>query len=151
MSVRTGANGYLDLSQVCVLVLDDNAATRTMIGEVLLGLGIRRVLKAQNAEEARAALKTNAIDLIFADIELGGESGLTVVQRVRDAHDPKIAGAAIVMVSSYATEARVIEAGAMGADSFVGKPFSVARLARAIPEALANRQMASRAAAVQRI
>ncbi|HEY3950266.1 response regulator [Phenylobacterium sp.] len=152
MSLRP-ADAYLDFSSVTALVVDDHATTRTLIAEVLRGLGITRILKAESATEGWKIVQAGLVDVVFADIELGKEDGLAFVRRIRAAGERRIAGLAIVMVSAHATEARVIEAGAMGADSFISKPFSVARFARAVSEGFANRRMLAddRAAATREI
>ena len=140
---------YLDLTDVCALLVEDNANTRTLIAEVLRGLGINKIFKADSAAAGWAVLQSGGVDLVFADIEMGGENGLEFVSRVRAAQDSQIAQVVIVVVSAHATEARVIKAGAVGANSFVGKPFSVSRLARAIAEGFANRRMLAKAAAAR--
>ena len=71
-------------------------------------------------------LKSHAIDVMFVDIEMDGEDGLEFVKMIRGAREPKVANAAAIIVSSHATEARVMEAGVVGADGFLSKPFTVA-------------------------
>jgi CheY-like chemotaxis protein len=143
------AGDYLDLTAVSALLVEDNANTRILISEVLRGLGITKVFKADSAAAGWMVLQTGGVDLVFVDIEMAGENGLEFVSRVRAARDPGIAEVVIVVVSAHATEARVIKAGAVGANSFLGKPFSVARFARAVTEGFANRRMLAKAAAVR--
>ena len=123
-------------------MLDDNANTRTLIAEVLRGLGVRKIYRSDSCADAMSVLKTHAIDMLMTDIELTGEDGLKFVRAIRAAPDRKIANVAVVMVSSHATEARVMEAGAVGADGFLSKPFTVAALAKRLTEGLAARRWA---------
>jgi len=133
---------YISLRDLSVLVLDDNANTRTLIGEVLRGLGVKKTHRVATCAEAHAVLKTHAIDVILADIKIDGEDGLAFVRGVRADRNPKVANAAVVMVSSHATEARVMEAGVIGADGFLSKPFSVNSFARRFSEAIHARAAA---------
>jgi CheY-like chemotaxis protein len=132
----------MDLRNLSVLVLDDNANTRTLIAEVLRGLGVTRIHRAATCAEGLAILKTNAVDILLADIEMDGEDGLGFARCVRASSDPKISSLGIIVVSSHATEARVMEAGALGANSFLSKPFTVAGFARRLTDALVGRRMA---------
>jgi len=137
---RTG--GYLDLAAIGVLVVDDNPNARTLIAEVLRGLGCGRVYKVSSAEAALAQLKSARIDLVFADVEMPDMNGLEFVRRVRAAPDPAVAGVVIVIVSAKATQARVMEAGVSGANSFLCKPYSVSALVRCMNEGFASRRWA---------
>src|SRR5512141_997253 len=117
---------YMDLRDLAVLVLDDNANTRTLIAEVLRGLGVSKIYRAGSCATALSVLKAHSVDVVLADIEMDGEDGLGFARLLRASPDPKIANLAIIIVSSHATEARVIEAGVIGANSFLSKPFTVA-------------------------
>ncbi len=131
---------HLDLTALKVLVVDDNANMRNLIAEVLRSLGVNKVFKVESAQAGRMMLQGGGIDLVFADIEMAGENGVAFVRQVRASPNPRIASVVIVMVSAHATESRVIEAGAAGANSFLVKPFSVSAFARRLSEAFANRR-----------
>ncbi|MGZ6049557.1 MAG: response regulator, partial [Phenylobacterium sp.] len=92
------------MRDLSVLVLDDNANTRTLISEVLRGLGVRRIYRTGKCSEGLMVLKSHVIDVMFVDIEMDGEDGLSFVKRVRAAPEPKIANVAAIIVSSHATE-----------------------------------------------
>ena len=131
---------YLDLKDLAVLVLDDNANTRTLISEVLRGLGVRRIYRTGSCSDALSVMRSHPIDVLFVDIELEGDDGLSFVRKVRSAPEPKISNAAAIIVSSHATEARVMEAGVVGADGFLSKPFTVGGFAKRLTEGLAARR-----------
>lgn len=141
---NTAIGNYLDLRELAVLVLDDNANTRTLISEVLRGLGVRRIYRTGNCSEGLSVLKAHPIDVMFVDIELDGEDGLSFVKLIRGSPEPKIANVAVVIVSSHATEARVMEAGVVGADGFLSKPFTVGAFAKRMTEGMAARRVMSR-------
>lgn len=138
---------HLDLTALKVLVVEDNANMRNLIAEVLRCLGVSKVFKVESAEAGRMVLQAGGIDLVFADIEMAGENGVAFVRQVRASPNPRIANVVIVMVSAHATETRVMEAGAAGANSFLVKPFSVSAFARRVAEGFANRRMMLQAAA----
>ena len=137
---------HLDLTALKVLVVDDSPNMGKLIAEVLRCLGVNKVFKAESAAAGRMVLEACEIDLVFADIEMAGETGLEFVRKIRASPNPRIADVVIVMVSAHATEGRVIEAGAVGANSFLVKPFSVSALARRLAEGFANRKVMVKAA-----
>ena len=141
---KQAIGNYLDLRDLAVLVLDDNANTRTLISEVLRGLGVRRIYRTAKCAEGLMVLKSHAIDVMFVDIEMEGEDGLSFVKLIRSSPEPKIANAAVVIVSSHATEARVMEAGVVGADGFLSKPFTVGAFAKRMTEGMAARRQMAR-------
>ena len=132
----------MDLHQLGVLVLDDNANTRTLISEVLRGLGVTRIYRAADCANARLLLKAHAVDVVLADIEIDGENGLAFAKLLRDSPDAELANAPIIIISSHATEARVMEAGAIGANGFLSKPFTVGAFAKRLTDAIAGRRLA---------
>lgn len=133
----------MNLRQLSVLVLDDNANTRTLISEVLRGLGVTRIYRAATCATGLSILKTHAVDVVLTDIEMDGEDGLGFAALLRASPNEKIANVAIIIISSHATEARVIEAGAIGANSFLSKPFTVAAFAKRLTDGLVGRRMAA--------
>lgn len=135
---------YLDLRDLAVLVLDDNANTRTLISEVLRGLGVRRIFRTGKCSEGLSVLKSHTIDVMLVDIEMDGEDGLSFVRLARSSPEPKVANVATIIVSSHATEARVMEAGVVGADGFLSKPFTVGGFAKRLTEGLAARRWMAR-------
>ena len=137
---------HLDLAGLKVLVVDDSANMRNLIAEVLRCLGVNKVFKVESAQAGWMVLQAGGVDLVFADIEMAGENGVEFIRRVRASPDPRIANVVIVMVSAHATESRVIEAGAAGANSFLVKPFSVSAFARRLAEGFANRRTMLQAA-----
>lgn len=137
----------MDLRRLDVLVLDDNANTRTLISEVLRGLGVTRVYRAGSCAMALSILKAHPIDMILTDIEMDGEDGLAFMRLLRGSANASVANAPIIVISSHATEARVMEAGAIGANGFLSKPFTVAAFARRLTEAISGRRLPASPAA----
>ena len=85
-------------------------------------------------------LKAHTIDVMLVDIEMDGDDGLKFVAMVRGSPEPKVANITTLIVSSHATEARVMEAGVVGADGFLSKPFTVGGFAKRLTEGLAARR-----------
>jgi two-component system chemotaxis response regulator CheY len=118
-----------------VIVVDDSATMRRVIGRALrmLCLPIGRIDEASDGAVALAALRAQRFDLAIVDINMPNMNGLALIEAV--ASDPQLAGVAIVVVSTEAGKARLLELDARGF-RFVRKPFDPERLLDAIVGAI---------------
>jgi len=112
---RTG-----DVKGAWILVVDDSATIRAVIGKMLNQDG-HVVLKAGSGEEAIEIARKESPDLIFLDIVMPGMNGFAVLRALR--RDPLTREIPIVMISGnlQATEQFYVQR--FGADDFMKKPF----------------------------
>lgn len=103
-----------------VLVVDDSATIRAVIGKMLSQDG-HVVLKAADGESALEIARRELPDLIFLDIVMPGMNGFAVLRALR--RDPITHDIPIVMISGnlQATEQFYVQR--FGADDFMKKPF----------------------------
>jgi two-component system phosphate regulon response regulator OmpR len=100
-----------------VLVVDDDAAIRAMLGEYLGANGFAVEAVADGAA-ARAAVARSVPDVVLLDVGLPGEDGLSLARWLRGQHD-----VGIVMVTAAADVVDRVVGLEMGADDYVTKPF----------------------------
>jgi DNA-binding response OmpR family regulator len=105
---------------VWVLVVDDSATIRAVLGKMLSQDG-HTVLKAPDGETAIEIARTEKPDLIFLDIVMPGMNGFAVLRALR--REPETHDIPIVMISGnlQATEQFYVQR--FGADDFMKKPF----------------------------
>jgi CheY-like chemotaxis protein len=117
-----------------ILLVEDNRDVRTLMREVLTGLGYT-VLEAADAHEARRAAADNkAIDLMVSDIVMPGMSGVELAGLLASSQP----GMRVLFVSGYADQDT---ASAVLSDPKVGylqKPFGPVDLARKVSEMIAR-------------
>jgi two-component system, OmpR family, response regulator len=99
-----------------ILVVDDDAEIRTLVGRSLEKRGYQVVLAASVAE-AEAAARRADIDLIVLDIMMPGEDGLSYCRRLSQADGPPI----LLLSALDDAEARIVGL-EIGADSYLAKP-----------------------------
>ena len=102
-----------------VLLVEDNAANRKLLGD-LLRLAGYEVREAPTADEAIAAALAERYDLVVMDIQLPGTDGLTATRLLRQI--PLNAALPVLAVTAHAMrgdEARILAA---GCDGYVAKP-----------------------------
>lgn len=103
-----------------VLVVDDSATIRAVLGKMLLQDGYE-VLKAADGESAIEMARSDQPDLIFLDIVLPGMSGFAVLRCLR--RDASTRHIPIVMISGNVQATEQFYVQRFGADDFMKKPF----------------------------
>jgi two-component system cell cycle response regulator DivK len=104
-----------------VLLVEDNAASRRLIGDHLRRAG-HDVHEVGSADDALSLAVTEAYDLIIMDIQLPGTDGLTATRLLRA--NPETCTVPILAVTAHAMrgdEARILSA---GCDGYVAKPIA---------------------------
>jgi len=101
-----------------ILIVDDDAEIRTLLGAYFQKNGYRTTVAADGAAMWKA-LERSAVDLIVLDLMLPGEDGLTLCRRLRvDLDTP------VIMLTARGEETDRIVGLEMGADDYLAKPFS---------------------------
>jgi len=103
----------------CILVVDDAAEIRNLLQD-LFSVGGYEVRVAANASDALHYLKTEKIDLVTLDLQLGSEDGLDVARRIRKTSDVPI-----IMVTGRGDVLDRVVGLEVGADDYISKPFHV--------------------------
>jgi two-component system phosphate regulon response regulator PhoB len=109
----------------CILVVDDDAAIREMIGMALIREGYK-LLEAGSALEARQVIASRRPDLILLDWMLPGQSGFELARQLHN--DNSRNSPPVIMLTARDQEVDKVAALEAGADDYVSKPFSVSEL-----------------------
>lgn len=108
-----------------VLVIEDEAAIREMLGYTLMKEGYN-FEEAADAEQAGPLILREKPDLILLDWMLPGISGVDYARRLRAAAETR--DIPIIMLTAKGEESDKIRALDTGADDYVTKPFSTKEL-----------------------
>ena len=119
-----------DLSGARILVVDDEADARELIGIVLQSAGAE-VMLAQSAAEALQRLGEEAFDVLLADIGMPGRDGFSLIRAVRDGNGATARIPAIA-VTAYATLGERDRALEAGFDAHLAKPVAPHELVAAV-------------------
>jgi two-component system OmpR family response regulator len=103
-----------------ILVVDDDAEIRKLLGEYLQRNGYRVTL-ATDGREMRRALEAGRPDIVVLDLMLPGDSGLTLCRDLRAGANANLP---VIMLTARAEEVDRIVGLEMGADDYLAKPFS---------------------------
>lgn len=101
-----------------ILVVDDHADIRDLVGRFLSDHGYR-VSLAANGMEMKKVLRDAAVDLLVLDLMMPGEDGLILCRNLRAESDIPV-----IMLTAMGEETDRIVGLEMGADDYLTKPFN---------------------------
>jgi PAS domain S-box-containing protein len=113
-------------SESPVLVVDDDAVSRQMLGEVLVGAGLAVELVAGGAEAIAHLEKHPPPSAILLDLVMPAPDGHTVLRHVRSR--PALSEVPVVVLTALDSDEEIKRIFSGGADDYVRKPFRAAEL-----------------------
>jgi DNA-binding NtrC family response regulator len=114
-----------------ILVVDDDFAICEWLHHLLESQGYE-VCWRLHATEAIELLKEQDFEIVIADMDLGGESGMELCRRIRENRP----GTQVIMITGYGNMTAAIEAIQCGASDFIVKPVDTEFLQQAIVRSL---------------
>jgi NtrC-family two-component system response regulator AlgB len=119
-----------------VLVVDDDEAIRRTVRLCLESAGYAVTLAA-SGEAGLAAARKHPPDLALVDLRLGGMDGLAVTRAIAQ----ETPGAAVILMTAYATIDNAVEAMRAGASDYIAKPFTPAAVKHVVARVLEASRM----------
>jgi DNA-binding response OmpR family regulator len=110
-----------------IVLVEDHDVLRQMVSEALEEAG-HRVTALSCAEELEDEAGGQPVDLFLIDLNLPGEDGLSLTERVRAAYP--LAG--VILVTARSSLQDKLEGYARGADLYLSKPVEVPELCAAV-------------------
>lgn len=107
------------MSQGKLLVVEDDAGLREALIDTLLLAGYH-CDEADSGEAALLVLNQKKFDMVISDIQMGGMSGLTLLQNIK----AKYPTLPVLLMTAYATINDAVNAIRDGAIDYLAKPFS---------------------------
>jgi len=119
-----------------LLIVDDSRTTRGVIRKTLglIDLPIGRVLEAGSGAEGLALLRSDWVDLVLADLNMPGMSGVEMIEAMN--LDSLLSKVPVVVVSSEGNAALLTQLAGQGVRDFVRKPFQPAALKQVMQRSL---------------
>jgi two-component system chemotaxis response regulator CheY len=123
-----------------VLAVDDDVVSRMMLMHLVDSCGQYEIVEAEDGEDAWHRLEAGLRPgIVFCDLRMPKLDGMALLARVRAAsHDPALQAVPFVLVSAASDADTLAEAGRLGADGYIVKPFAAgqvrAQLARLAPQ-----------------
>lgn len=117
-----------------IMLIDDSRTMRTIQRNILTQLGYKEIEEACDGQDALSKVDAFGPDIILVDWNMPNVDGISFVKqyRARGRKTP------IVMVTTEAEKARVIEAIKAGVNNYVVKPFTPESLSARIQETVSK-------------
>jgi PleD family two-component response regulator len=123
-----------------VLIVDDVAATRAMLRDMLVEMGFEDIVEAGDGEEALETLKCHRAQLIICDNAMRHMSGLDLLYQLRNY--AYLVDIPFIVVSSCDDRNVIDAAFELGADDYLVKPIGFQFFKRKIVDVLRRRASA---------
>lgn len=104
-----------------ILVVEDDATIRAVLGGTLQGAGYDRVVMCGRGDDGWDVVRRDRPDLVLLDVMLPGLDGFALARRIRAT--PDLAATRIVMITARTEPEDVCRGLESGADDYVTKPF----------------------------
>lgn len=105
-----------------ILIIDDFATMRRIVKNILVQLGYKNIVEADDGTTALNVLKNEAIDLIISDWNMPKMTGLDLLKAVRG--NDATAGIPFIMVTAEAQQDNIIQAVKAKVSQYIVKPFT---------------------------
>jgi len=113
-----------DLSVLTAMFVDDSPYMRKLIHDLLILMGIGKVITANDGESALKIYKDNAPDLLITDGSMEPMDGFEFVRRIRMDKDNPNPFVPIIMLSGHVEMANIERARDNGVTEYLAKPVS---------------------------
>jgi two-component system response regulator AtoC len=103
-----------------ILVVDDDAASLSSLGEAMAREGYE-VSMAASGEEALRLDEQMEFDVVLTDLRMQGIDGLRVVRTIKNSHPETV----LIVMTGFASMDTVVDAISAGAYDYISKPFKL--------------------------
>ena len=111
-----------------IIIADDSRTARFLIRQYLEMAGFFQAdfIEVESGREALDHLKENAVDLVITDYKMPEMDGLDLLRRVKAS--PKLHDLPVLVITSFANQAKIDELLENGAFAVLQKPLSLSKL-----------------------
>lgn len=110
------------MSAETIVIIEDDAAIRSVLRVLLRGAGFSIVKEAERGDEGLKLVSSLRPSLVLIDIMLPGIDGFAVCRRIRETKE--ISSTPVIMLTARSDEGDIVRGLECGADDYVTKPFS---------------------------
>ena len=108
-----------------ILVVEDDPDIMRILTQTLSAAGFQ-VVPAYGGEDAIKKVRTHMPDLVLTDLAMPKVSGVEVIERVKQ--DPETQQIPVVAVTAHVWDGLAQNAGQVGCDGYLSKPFTAKQL-----------------------
>lgn len=121
----------IDLTDIHVLVVDDNDDTLEVLGAALQQFGAN-VLKARSARSALIIMKKVRLNAVVSDLAMPGEDGLWLLHQIRQLKSEHGGSIPVIAVTAHRDRYAGSRVDDLGFEAFLTKPVDPFNLCRTV-------------------
>ena len=114
--------------KMTIVIADDSRTARFLIRQYLEMVGFVQAefIEAENGRQALQLVKDNKTNILFTDYKMPEMDGLDLLRRVKAS--PSLHDLPVVVITSFANQAKIDELSENGAFAVLQKPLSLSKL-----------------------
>lgn len=116
------------MSDLKLLVVEDNQFMRTLLVDALNAMGIGSVDSANSGKRDLDLMANNSYDLVITDLEMENGTGIDLIDAVRKGRNIEDPLVPIIVLSANTTRGMITAARDAGTTEFLAKPVSAKAL-----------------------
>ena len=120
------------LSDIQVLVVEDNDASRRVIEMTLKDLGVGSIYWANDSGEGAAVFEEKKPNLVLIDWDLGSNDGLNLGKKIKEQVAATGRDVGVILSVAFSERERILEAVQAGLMNIMAKPVTSANLKKQI-------------------
>jgi two-component system chemotaxis response regulator CheY len=126
--------------KMTIVIADDSRTARFLIRQYLELAGFYQAdfIEVENGREALQKLKESEVDLVITDYKMPEMDGLDLLRRVKAS--PTLHDLPVLVITSFANQAKIDELLENGAFAVLQKPLSLSKLHETIKPFLINKE-----------
>jgi len=117
-----------------ILIVEDSATTRALIRAVIEDMGDFNIVEACSGFEALKLLPTQEFNLVMTDVNMPDINGLELIHFIKS--NPRYSHIPLIIVSTERSEEDKKRGIALGAMSYITKPFKAQELQEAVKQSI---------------
>ncbi len=116
----------VDISNLHILVVEDDFYTREVTIKTLEGIGARQISSAGNGREALAILQEAEwqVDVILLDLQMPRVNGYEFIKKLRDEFEPPLSDTPVIVISGHSEKKALDRMRGLGVGLFLLKPIT---------------------------
>ena len=114
--------------KMTIVIADDSRTARFLIRQYLEMVGFYQAefIEAENGRQALQLVKDNQANILFTDYKMPEMDGLDLLRRVKAS--PVLHDLPVIVITSFANQAKIDELSENGAFAVLQKPLSLSKL-----------------------
>ncbi len=117
-----------------ILIVEDSATTRALIRAVIEDMGDFNIVEAGSGFEALKLLPAQEFNLVITDVNMPDINGLELIHFIKS--NPRYSHIPLIIVSTERSEEDKKRGIALGAMSYITKPFKAQELQEVVKQAI---------------